>query len=114
VTVTAVSINSDGVPNNATPIDQDFALVIYNAATPAIITSFQPTNLMVLEGQTATFTVTAIGSPPLKYQWFKDGSALAGATASSFSIPSAQTTIPAAIPSSLPMLMVLRPATSPL
>ena len=31
VTVTAANINSDGVPNNADPLDQDFALVIYNA-----------------------------------------------------------------------------------
>jgi len=32
VTVTAASINSDGVPNQAASLDQDFALVIYNAA----------------------------------------------------------------------------------
>ena len=31
VQVVATSINSDGVPNNTTPLDQDFALVIYNA-----------------------------------------------------------------------------------
>ena len=34
VTVTAVTINSDGVPNEAPSIDQDFALVIYNATPP--------------------------------------------------------------------------------
>lgn len=31
VTVTAANINSDGVPNDADPLDQDFALVVYNA-----------------------------------------------------------------------------------
>ncbi len=31
VTVTAANINSDGVPNEAPTLDQDFALVIYNA-----------------------------------------------------------------------------------
>ncbi len=31
VTVTAVNINSDGVPNEAPALDQDYALVIYNA-----------------------------------------------------------------------------------
>lgn len=31
VTVTAANINSDGVPNEAPALDQDFALVIYNA-----------------------------------------------------------------------------------
>ena len=30
VTVTAANINSDGVPGNATALDQDFALVVYN------------------------------------------------------------------------------------
>src|SRR5262249_22869332 len=31
VTVTAANINSDGVPGNGSPLDQDFALIIYNA-----------------------------------------------------------------------------------
>jgi hypothetical protein len=31
VTITAASINSDGVPNQSPGLDQDFALVIYNA-----------------------------------------------------------------------------------
>ncbi|MFL5356157.1 S8 family serine peptidase [Archangium sp.] len=38
VTVTGTNINSDGVPNNGTSLDQDFALVAYNScatATPA-------------------------------------------------------------------------------
>lgn len=34
VTVTAADINSDGVPNEAPALDQDYALVIYNAITP--------------------------------------------------------------------------------
>ncbi|WP_375772100.1 S8 family serine peptidase [Archangium gephyra] len=33
VTVTATNINSDGVPNNSTALDQDFALVVYNACS---------------------------------------------------------------------------------
>lgn len=39
ITITATSINSDGVPNYGTSLDQDFALVAYNiqeAQTPAI------------------------------------------------------------------------------
>ncbi|QRO02839.1 S8 family serine peptidase [Archangium violaceum] len=35
VTVKAANINSDGVPNNSTSLDQDFALVIYNICTDA-------------------------------------------------------------------------------
>ncbi|MCU0857898.1 MAG: S8 family serine peptidase, partial [Pontiellaceae bacterium] len=36
VTVTAANINSDGVPNYGTSLDQDFALVIYNARPEAL------------------------------------------------------------------------------
>lgn len=37
VTVVAANINSDGVPNNADPLDQDFALVIYNSAEEDVL-----------------------------------------------------------------------------
>ncbi|MFE8599426.1 S8 family serine peptidase [Archangium violaceum] len=44
VTVTATNINSDGVPNNGTALDQDFSLVAYNScnlapATPESVTA---------------------------------------------------------------------------
>ncbi len=39
VTVTAANINSDGVPGDADPLDQDFALVIYNG-TNATLANF--------------------------------------------------------------------------
>ncbi len=35
ITVTAANINSDGVPGNASALDQDFALVVYDACTTA-------------------------------------------------------------------------------
>ncbi|AKJ02001.1 S8 family serine peptidase [Archangium gephyra] len=38
VTVTATNVNSDGVPNLGTAVDQDFALVVYNACTSATAT----------------------------------------------------------------------------
>lgn len=47
VTVTAASINSDGVPNEAPTLDQDFALVIYNA-TPAAVPAIAPETAAVL------------------------------------------------------------------
>ena len=47
VTVTATNIAGDGVPNNATPLDQDYALVVYNATegvAPVIaISGYSPT-----------------------------------------------------------------------
>jgi uncharacterized repeat protein (TIGR01451 family) len=36
VTVTAANINSDGVPNNGNSLDQDFALVVYNAVSTSV------------------------------------------------------------------------------
>ena len=41
-------------------------------------------------GQTATFTVTATGAPPPGYQWLKNGSSLAGATAATLTLTSVQ------------------------
>jgi hypothetical protein len=55
-------------------------------ATPPAITA-QPTPQTVLKGQTATFTVTATGSAPLAYQWQRNGAAIAGAMASSYTTP---------------------------
>jgi hypothetical protein len=87
ITITATSINSDGVPNNGLALDQDFALVAYNVLPPPpIIDSIQPANLKVLMGQPASFTVNAHGVAALGYQWFKAGSVIAGATNSLYSI----------------------------
>ena len=75
VTVTAANINSDGVPNNANPLDQDFALVVYNgasAAAPNIVAdttalvaeSCTPTNGAVDPGETVTvnFSLKNVGT----------------------------------------------------
>jgi hypothetical protein len=51
------------------------------AGAPTI--SVQPANQTVAVGQSAVFTVTATGSA-LTYQWQENGSAIAGATASSY------------------------------
>jgi PKD repeat protein len=66
VTVTAANINSDGVPNEAPSLDQDFALVVYNASqqpAPIIVPagatlsaeSCAPTNGAADPGETVTF-----------------------------------------------------------
>jgi hypothetical protein len=51
---------------------------------PAITT--QPAAASVTEGQTATFSVTASGTAPLTYQWRRNGTDIAGATASAYSL----------------------------
>ena len=47
---------------------------------PAIVSA--PQSQSVQEGQFGTFTVSASGTTPLSYQWFRNGQAIVGATAS--------------------------------
>jgi hypothetical protein len=47
----------------------------------------QPTDQTVVQGQSATFSVSASGTAPLSYQWMKNGTTIRGATASSYTTP---------------------------
>src|SRR5207248_4470692 len=55
-------------------------------ALPPTITR-QPASQTVTAGQRATFTVTATGTAPLSYQWQRNGTAIGGATAASYTTP---------------------------
>ena len=55
------------------------------AASPVIIS--QPSNQTVTAGQTATFSVAARGTTPLRYQWQKDRAVIAGATGATYTTP---------------------------
>lgn len=54
------------------------------AVAPAI--SAQPTPASVTAPAAATFSVTATGTAPLAYQWRRNGTPIAGATASSYTL----------------------------
>jgi hypothetical protein len=56
-----------------------------NMMAPTI--SAQPANVTLVSGNTATFMVTAAGAAPLTYQWRKSGTAITGATGSSYTTP---------------------------
>src|ERR1039458_9282221 len=58
---------------------------------PPLITG-QPQPQFVLSGQSATFSVIASGTAPLRYQWQFNGSGLPGATGQSFTLAAAQFT----------------------
>jgi len=64
-----------------------------NAATLTVVDSVppslaeQPQNQSVTIGQAATFSVTAIGTSTLSYQWQMNSINIAGATASSYTTP---------------------------
>ena len=64
------------------------AIELTTVLGPPLITA-QPQPLTVTNGSSATFTVTAIGAEPLRYQWRLDGVNLAGETNASFIIPNA-------------------------
>jgi hypothetical protein len=51
--------------------------------TPPVIVT-PPANQTVPLGQTATFSVTASGTGPLTYQWYRNGAAISGATSSTY------------------------------
>jgi Abnormal spindle-like microcephaly-assoc'd, ASPM-SPD-2-Hydin/Immunoglobulin domain/Immunoglobulin I-set domain len=53
--------------------------------------SFQPASQTVAAGQSATFSVTASGSPPLTYQWQRNGTSISDATSASYTTPATTT-----------------------
>ena len=64
------------------------AVLVVNAIAPTITSP--PAGLSVTAGSPAAFSVAASGTTPFTYQWFKNGSAIGGATTSSYTIASAQ------------------------
>jgi hypothetical protein len=92
----ATSSSYTTLPTTAADNGASFAVVVTNSLgnatsnastltvnSPPSITS-QPVSQTVNAGQTATFTVVAKGTPPITYQWRKNGVNIPGATSSSF------------------------------
>jgi hypothetical protein len=84
-TYSVVVTNSGGTTtsNNAT-------LTVNAAVGSAPIINTQPADQTVNVGATISLGVTASGTQPFSFQWFKDGAAIPGGTAILFSIPNAQ------------------------
>jgi hypothetical protein len=68
------------ITNNAGSISSSVATLTVNV--PATITN-QPQPQAVVAGQSATFSVGAIGTANLQYQWYFNGSSLSGGTSQS-------------------------------
>lgn len=75
------------VTNSAGQVTSPPATVVVRTNAPVI--TGQPQAASVTAGSPVTFTVAASGTPPLAYQWFRDGAALSGATDPDYRIASA-------------------------
>jgi phosphoesterase family protein/Ig-like domain-containing protein/immunoglobulin I-set domain protein len=80
------------VTNSAGSATSNNATLTVNAAPVAPAITTQPANQTVTVGQTAAFTVVASGTTPLTYQWRKNGTAITGAIAASYTTPATVTT----------------------
>ena len=92
-TTPATSIGDNGavftvvVSNAAGPVTSaEASLTVTAEAVKPSITG-QPFAKPVTAGQTATFTVEATGTSPLRYQWKKNGTDIADATTSTYTTP---------------------------
>jgi hypothetical protein len=79
------------VSNTAGSVTSSAATLTVNAAPVAPSITTQPASQTVTAGQTASFSVAASGTAPLSYQWKKNGSAISGATSSSYATPATTT-----------------------
>lgn len=84
-TTPALSLSDSGavytviVSNGGGSVTSSPATLTVVPAPPTI--SAQPADATVVDDDTATFSVTARGTAPLSYQWYRNGAAIAGATA---------------------------------
>ncbi|HVJ51622.1 MAG TPA: beta-1,3-glucanase family protein [Aliidongia sp.] len=84
----AYFVSSTGASNFAVADNfPGWSLCTQGTGVPGPVITTQPVAQTVALGQTATFTVAAVGADPLTYQWFKNNVAIAGATAASYTTP---------------------------
>lgn len=78
---TAYSVTVSNVAGSANSAPVQLSVIAAPVA-PAITAS--PANVSVVEGGSASFSVTATGSGPLQYQWLRNGVDIPGAQASTY------------------------------
>jgi len=83
--VLAVELHQQGTGSSDDVFDLSLVAIIPFA--PVILDSTQPSNRVVLQHRSTKLYVTADGSDPLSFQWFKDNAMIPNATNSSYIIP---------------------------
>jgi hypothetical protein len=82
-------ISAAGVANS--PLIVPLTLTVSSGASVAPAVTTQPKSQAVTAGQTATFNVAATGTAPMTFQWKKNGTAIGGATSSTYTTPATTT-----------------------
>ena len=77
------------VTNAAGSVTSNAATLTVTATAVAPSITTQPASVTVVDGAAASFTVVAAGTAPLTYQWQRNGTNIAGATAATYNIASA-------------------------
>jgi hypothetical protein len=68
----------------------EYTISYYEASGPTIVR--HPVDATVQPDGTASFSIEAVGGPPISYQWLQNGVAIADATDSSLILPNANST----------------------
>jgi hypothetical protein len=84
----AYALVATNAAGSATSQAATLTLLSQPAAAPSITS--EPSNVTAAIGGTATFSVTATGSPTPSYQWRKNGANIGGATGSSLTLTNIQ------------------------
>lgn len=79
------------VSNSAGSLTSASARLTVNPPSGAPAITAQPQSQTVTAGANVTFTVTAAGTAPLRYEWLFNGAPIAGATSSSLALNNVQT-----------------------
>lgn len=88
VTLTDMGSYTVRVSNGVGAVTSTAASLVVTGVAPQLVSN--PVSVTVGAGSSATFTVAALGSPTLTYQWRKDGTNLTGATFPTLTIAGAQ------------------------
>jgi hypothetical protein len=95
-TYTIASTKTTDAGNYTVVVTNSVGSVTSNSATLTVTAApsiaAQPSSSSVTEGSAASFSVVATGTATLSYQWRKDGTAISGATSSTYTIASTKTT----------------------
>ena len=80
------------VSNSAGSATSNAAVLTVGAADVAPTLTIQPSAQTATSGNSVTFSVSATGTAPISYQWFRNSAAISGATSATYTIAATQAT----------------------